>query len=133
MPFPQQWFLLLLSLLISRGFAGRTSSIQACKSLSLALPGQVSFPQDQVYEHSISSYAYIGTRLRPTCLASPKSTKDVTTIIKTLSNFNSVAFAVRSGGHNTNKGECISTRNILLDSDSVGRFRRRRRRNHYRP
>jgi hypothetical protein len=109
MPILQHYLLILLSLLIPKGFAERTSSMRACKSLSLNLPGQVSFPRDQVYEYSISSYAYIGTRLRPTCLASPRSTKDVATIIKTLSEFASVAFAIRSGGHNTNKGVYIFT------------------------
>jgi hypothetical protein len=97
----------LLFLSASRGIADDSNVIQACGSLYLTLPLQVYFPGSQGYEASISSYTYIGTRLRPTCLVCPKSTEDVSAIIKTLSNFDSVPFAIRSGGHNTNRGACV--------------------------
>jgi hypothetical protein len=100
----QQLFLLLLSLPFSRGQAGYSNTTLACGALYSTLPGQVSFPGSQGYENSISTYAYLGTRLRPTCLVSPKSTADVTAVIKILGDVDSVAFAIRGGGHNTNKG-----------------------------
>jgi hypothetical protein len=100
----QQSLLLLLSLLFSRGLAGYSNTTLACGALYSTLPGQVAFPGSQGYENSISTYAYLGTRLRPTCLVSPKSTADVTAVIKALGEFDSVAFAIRGGGHNTNKG-----------------------------
>ena len=94
----------LFSLAASEARAGYTKAYEACLSLSQTLPQQVSFPQSQGYEGSLSSYAYIGTRLRPACIVSPRTTRDVVAIIQTLGVFESVPFAVRSGGHNTNIG-----------------------------
>lgn len=96
--------LFLSTLPVSRGLFDNSNATQACDFLLSILPEQVYFPGSQDYEASISSYAYVGTRLRPTCLAVPKSTENVATIIKTLSKFSLVGFAIRSGGHNTNKG-----------------------------
>ncbi|KAJ4292083.1 hypothetical protein N0V90_009982 [Kalmusia sp. IMI 367209] len=50
------------------------------------------------YDHSVDSYAYAELRLRPTCIIGPKSVDDVSKAIKTLVQFPSVKFAVRSGG-----------------------------------
>lgn len=101
----EQSLLLLLSLPIFRGPANYSSTSQACESLSSTLPAQVYFPGSEDYEQSISSYTYIGTRLRPTCLVGPKSTGEVSIIIKLLGQYDPVAFAIRSGGHNTNLGK----------------------------
>jgi hypothetical protein len=92
------------SLTISGARAEYKQAYEACVTLSRILPEQVSFPQSQGYEESISSYAYIGTRLRPACIVSPKTTRDVVATIRTLGTFESVPFAIRSGGHNTNIG-----------------------------
>jgi FAD/FMN-containing dehydrogenase len=97
-------FAILVSLAVSGARSEYTKAYEACSSLSQILPGRVSFPQSQGYEDSLSSYAFIGTRLRPACIVSPKATGDVVTIIQTMGNFEAVPFAVRSGGHNTNIG-----------------------------
>jgi FAD/FMN-containing dehydrogenase len=121
MSFLQKLSRLLLSLSAPKGFAAAgNSSTQACQSLSTSLPGHVSFSHDRVYEDSISSYAYIGTRLRPTCLVTPKSADDVAIIVKILSGFDSVAFAVRSGGHNTNKGMRMADLDGLFHTNIAG-------------
>jgi len=98
---------LLLSLVL-RVTARLSNAPRACETLRTTLPGLIFFPSSEDYEKSISSYAFIGTRLRPTCLAAPKSKNDVVSIVQTLGKFESVAFAIRSGGHNTNKGRATS-------------------------
>ncbi|KAH7072187.1 hypothetical protein BKA63DRAFT_544548 [Paraphoma chrysanthemicola] len=113
---------ILLSLLASRGFADLGTSIKACQSLFSTLPGHVSFARDQGYEDSISSYAYIGTRLRPTCVVTPQSTEDVAVVIRVLNSFNSVAFAIRSGGHNTNKGFADIKDGVTIDLSAMNKI-----------
>ncbi|CBX90591.1 similar to FAD binding domain containing protein [Plenodomus lingam JN3] len=95
--------------------ASSSDASQACAALISYLPGKLSFPGNQQYEDSISSYAYIGTRLRPTCVAHPENTKEVAAIVKILSQSNSVEFAIRSGGHNTNRGFADIKEGITID------------------
>jgi FAD/FMN-containing dehydrogenase len=110
----RQLSLLLFSLFVSTGIADTGNATQACQFLQSILPGRIFFPGSQGYESSIASYAYLGTRLRPICVAGPQVSVDVVTIIKTLSIFNNVAFAIRSGGHNTNKGRQLTQCTCLL-------------------
>ncbi|KAF1921645.1 hypothetical protein BDU57DRAFT_584703 [Ampelomyces quisqualis] len=120
MSFLQKLSRLLLSLSAQKNFAAaRNSSMQACQSLSSIFPGHVSFPHDQVYEDSVSSYAFIGTRLRPTCLVTPRSTNDVAVVIMVLGDLDSVAFAIRSGGHNTNNGFADAADGITIDLSAM--------------
>ncbi|KAH7355632.1 hypothetical protein BKA66DRAFT_446467 [Pyrenochaeta sp. MPI-SDFR-AT-0127] len=119
MVFLQQLYWFLFSLPISKGIFGYNNTTQACVSLLSTLPGQVFFPGSKEYENSMSSYAYIGTRLRPTCLSCPKTTDDVAAIIQNLGKFDSVAFAVRSGGHNTNKGFADINDGITIDLSTI--------------
>jgi hypothetical protein len=125
----QLYLPLLVSLAITQVRASYSDALQACISLYRSLPEQVFFPQSQEYEASLSSYAYIGTRLRPTCLTTPKSTQDVVNTIRTLSHFESVPVAVRSGGHNTNIG-FYSHITMHFYSLMLCRFRERPKRNH---
>jgi hypothetical protein len=112
---------ILVSLAVSGARTEYNKAYEACLSLSQVLPGQVSFPQSQGYEDSLSSYAFIGTRLRPDCIVSPKATGDVVTIVRTLANFETVPFAVRSGGHNTNIGTSdYGTRRALYSDPDTG-------------
>lgn len=100
-------YLLFLCIFGTNSYTIDTS--KACVTLYLSLPKQVFFADSLSYEDSISSYAYIGTRLRPTCLAKPKTASDVAIITRVLGKFPSVQFAIRGGGHNTNRGTlCIT-------------------------
>ncbi|KAH7389519.1 hypothetical protein DE146DRAFT_767847 [Phaeosphaeria sp. MPI-PUGE-AT-0046c] len=114
-----QSFLLLLSLPASRGAVQPSEATQACQLLRSILPSQIFFPGSLNYNSSISSYAFVGTRLLPTCLAAPRSTNDVVAIVKVLSNFPTVAFAVRSGGHNTNKGFADIEDGVTIDMTAM--------------
>lgn len=100
----RQLFLLVFPLFLTTGTAHPGNATQACQFLQYILPGRIFLPGTPTYESSIASYAFLGTRLRPICLARPRVSIDVVTIVKTLSAFHDVAFAIRSGGHNTNKG-----------------------------
>jgi hypothetical protein len=97
-------FWLLFSLLAFVESSALNNPKDACASLSLSLADHVSFPREMVYEESVSSYAFNETQLRPTCLVTPTSPEDVAIVVQILSSFSLVAFAIRSGGHNTNKG-----------------------------
>jgi hypothetical protein len=97
-------FVLLLYLAVSIAAFNISDATQACEFLYQTLPQRISFPQYLAYENSLSSYAYLGTRIRPTCIASPTSSDDVIAIVRTLRAFSSVPFAIRGGGHNTNIG-----------------------------
>lgn len=66
--------------------------------LASQLPGQVSFKQDATYGASIHSYFYQQARLAPQCIVFPKSSSDVSRIVKTLARMRAKA-AVRGGGH----------------------------------
>src|SRR5690242_20098733 len=99
-----QAILLILLLCVFGTNAHTVDTSKACVTLYLSLPKQVFFAKSPGFEESISSYAYIGTRLRPTCLAIPTTTNDVAIITRIMGRFPSVKFAVRGGGHNTNKG-----------------------------
>ncbi|KAJ8118417.1 hypothetical protein OPT61_g610 [Boeremia exigua] len=111
--------LLLLSFAISRALADQIETGLACLSLFETLPGRVSFPQWKGYEESLSSYAYLSTRLHPDCIVSPQSREDVIAIIRTLGLFESVEFAVRGGGHNTNIGFANIEDGITVDLSAM--------------
>jgi hypothetical protein len=86
----------------SLGEYGETS--QACTKLDSELPGRVYYPESAAFEQSVASYAYAETRLRPNCIFGPQRVEDVTKAIRILTKYPSVEFAIRSGGHNSNKG-----------------------------
>ena len=96
---------LLTPLLASFALAKYNSIQTACECLSARFPDRVYYPASQSYEQSVNSYAYVGPRLRPNCIVGPQSVKDVSEAVKELVKYLSVVFAVRSGGHNINKGK----------------------------
>jgi FAD/FMN-containing dehydrogenase len=75
----------------------------ALELLQLRLPGRVHLPDDEAYEASIASYAYVQTRLSPACIVRPEPAGDVATAVGILGE-SGVRFAVRGGGHNVNAG-----------------------------
>ncbi|KAJ4985683.1 FAD binding domain-containing protein [Stagonosporopsis vannaccii] len=111
----KQAIFLLLFFCTFETIAHTADTAKACVTLYLSLPRQVFFANSSSYEDSVSSYAYVGTRLRPTCLARPKTTNDVAIITKTMGKFPSVGFAVRGGGHNTNIGFAGINDGVTID------------------
>ena len=83
---------------VSDCMAASFENSNVCSSLESQFPGQVSYPKDASYGASISSYFYQEARLAPQCIVFPKTTSDVSRIVKTISELRAKA-AVRGGGH----------------------------------
>lgn len=89
-----------------------------CKALANALPGRVHFPGSIQYTTSDSSYfAAFENELSPTCIIQPRSTAEVSTIIKTIgSSFRGqVQLAIRGGGHAPWAGAANIDNGITMD------------------
>ncbi|KAL9071727.1 MAG: hypothetical protein Q9161_003991 [Pseudevernia consocians] len=78
--------------------AASSDNSNLCSTLASQLPGQISYAQDADYAASIESYFYQQARLGPQCIVYPKSTSDISRIVKTLVARQGKA-AVRGGGH----------------------------------
>lgn len=78
---------------------------QACAVLESELPGRVYYPNSTAFEASVNSYNYLESRLRPNCILGPEQASEVQKAVQVLTKYPSVQFAVRSGGHNINKGK----------------------------
>ncbi|KAF1994526.1 FAD-binding domain-containing protein [Amniculicola lignicola CBS 123094] len=70
----------------------------ACTALAAVLPGDVAYPNTTAFFQSTSYWSEQQFETRPSCFVTPKSTKAVSTILKTLTQGN-WPFTVKSGGH----------------------------------
>jgi len=81
-----------------------TRGLFQCAALKLALPEKVSYPGNLAYNESVTSYwSEQEETVRPTCVVTPTSSRDVAVAVSLLSIGGSVLpgrceFAVRSGG-----------------------------------
>ncbi len=75
----------------------------AALSSSADLGSRVSFPSDQPYNASISSYWSVLAQLPPSCVFEPTSADEVSTAVKILVPAN-CKFAIRGGGHTPWRG-----------------------------
>ncbi|KAF2129353.1 FAD-binding domain-containing protein [Dothidotthia symphoricarpi CBS 119687] len=91
-------------LALSSVVASSDPTMSTCKTLSVALPDEVFFPETDSYNASVLSYPFVQLRLESTCIVRPKTTHDVVTIITTLNESNRTRFAIKGGGHNANVG-----------------------------
>lgn len=78
--------------------AASSHNANPCYTLSSQFPDQVSYPQEANYEASIKFYFYQQARLAPQCIVYPKSTSDVSRIVKIIAGMQAKA-AIRGGGH----------------------------------
>ncbi|KAL8932158.1 MAG: hypothetical protein Q9216_006943 [Gyalolechia sp. 2 TL-2023] len=87
-----------------------SSASKCCASLESALPGKTfsSTNQANLYQKSVASYFSVQDRLRPNCFVTPTTTKDVSKIVKLLSEA-SCKFAIKAGGH----GQPVGASNIV--------------------
>lgn len=58
------------------------------------------WPGDEAYRHSSNSWWSANARFHPACIVQPKTTEDVSEIVKTLSKLPHGHITIRSGGHN---------------------------------
>ena len=81
-----------------------TTCLLQCAALKLALPDKVSYSGDVAYNASVSSYwSEQEESIRPTCVVTPNTSRDVALAVALLNVGGSVLpgrceFAVRSGG-----------------------------------
>ena len=82
-----------------------------CTAIAAAFSNQTYTPTDRstAYDQSIASYFSVQDRLTPNCIVAPKTTRDVSKIVKLLS-LGSCHFAIRSGGH----GLLVGSSNIAV-------------------
>ncbi|KAK3314825.1 hypothetical protein B0H66DRAFT_563727 [Apodospora peruviana] len=75
-----------------------------CSKLNSALPDLVFLPNTSSYA-SLNTHRWSNTSiLSPSCIVTPASARDVSSIVKTLTIGNNCAFSIKSGGHNPNTG-----------------------------
>ncbi|OAQ59558.2 FAD binding domain-containing protein [Pochonia chlamydosporia 170] len=91
-----------------------------CADISSRLPGKVTYPGDKAYNISEKSYAYANQQTQqPSCIVQPTTTEDVATAVKLLKKAPQVSFAVRSGGHATNRGFSNIDGGVTLDLTAI--------------
>ena len=79
----------------------------ACNTIDILLPGVVAFPIRDLIRFQTELQAYwsgADSDLVPACITFPLNATQTSTIVKVLNNYTDVAFAIKSGGHNTNPG-----------------------------
>lgn len=82
-------------------------STAACNAIDILLPGVVAFPVRDLIRFQAELQAYwsgADSDLVPACITFPLNATQTSTIVKVLNNYTDVAFAIKSGGHNTNPG-----------------------------
>lgn len=78
-------------------------SLNACTSLSWALPGKVSYRNSSAFAVSNDYWSARQSDVSPECFAYPESTGDISVMVKILASI-SAPFTVKSGGHTAHLG-----------------------------
>lgn len=92
-----------------------------CAALASILGDAVSFPGDETYESSQTSYfSQQQSSVHPNCVASPSTADDVSTILRTLykskdASHKPCKFAIRSGGHMIHRGASNIDGGVTID------------------
>ena len=112
---------LSFTLAVSRVVSALTATnIPVCSLIARQLGSKVSFPSQVPYNASIASYWYQQERLSPSCVVSPTSSEDVSTVIKLLTkasndSTNAPALSIRSGGHAPLPGAANANDGVTID------------------
>ncbi|EEA23203.1 hypothetical protein TMatcc_002060 [Talaromyces marneffei ATCC 18224] len=103
-----------------------SASAFCCSILSLLLPDKITFPGNETYAASLTSYySAQENSVSPACIASPQSAEDVSKIVHTLTTAvntnasNSCPFAIRSGGHTSYAGSANVQDGVTIDMRGV--------------
>lgn len=81
------------------------------------LANRVVYPNSGAYEKSVGSYWAENVQLDPICIVQPRSARDVSLAVSTLTSIENGAckFAVRSGGHTTWAGANDISNGVTID------------------
>lgn len=85
-----------------------------CNELSGLLPGNVNFPNSTSYITQNIYWSNRQSEVFPTCFVTPRSTSDVSIIMKTLISLEA-AFTVKSGGHTAFAGGSNINNGVTID------------------
>lgn len=95
--------------------APSANTTQACKEISTAIPGRVSYPLSIPYFSETQKYWSTLLRdLDPACLVLPVSAQEVSVAVKVLNKYPDVNFAAKSGGHDPNAGHGSVQDGVLI-------------------
>ncbi|KAL2751866.1 hypothetical protein ACRALDRAFT_1066341 [Sodiomyces alcalophilus JCM 7366] len=95
-------------------------TVRTCRDLASLLPDRVSFPGEEGYNASVSSYAYVQQQTQtPLCIVKPSTAAQVASVLDVLRESPTTAFAVRSGGHATNRGFSNIDGGVTVDLSSI--------------
>ena len=95
----------------------QTDIASACSALNSSLPGRVSFPGNSNYTTEMSHYWNEGLKSdTPSCIVQPESAQEVATSVTLLgqSQYQSVPFTVKSGGHDPNPGHSAINNGVII-------------------
>lgn len=105
-------------------FAYAAAAHGICAALGSLLPRQLALPGDSAYTTSESSYAYANQQTqKPSCIVKPTCAADVSLVVKTLRKYPGSPFAIRSGGHATNRGFSNIDGGVTVDLTSLNTVR----------
>ncbi|KAF4997429.1 hypothetical protein FGRMN_3793 [Fusarium graminum] len=90
------------------------SQFSQCAALAEAFPGDVAYPNSRSYVQANDYWSERQAEVHPKCFVTPRTTKDVSAIIKTLTKRNA-AFSVKSGGHTAFAGGSNAADGITID------------------
>lgn len=114
MQWPSRHLGILLLLIIVPACVAAPS--RTCADIASQLPNRVAYPGDEAYNTSEKSYAYANQQTqKPSCIVQPSSAADVAAAVNVLRKSPHVPFAIRSGGHATNRGFSNIDCSVTLD------------------
>ncbi|KAI0532201.1 FAD-binding domain-containing protein [Xylaria digitata] len=122
-----QYFLITTTLLGFQAIAEsiRQASLAAssicCQVIQGAGIPNVYFPNDAVYLERVESYWSLTSQLTPECFVLPRSTEEVSVLIKTLVKETQCQFAIRGGGHSSTAGANNIEDGVTIDLSLLNR------------
>ncbi|KAF4333310.1 6-hydroxy-d-nicotine oxidase [Fusarium beomiforme] len=100
--------------------APSASTKKACDEISNAIPGRVSQPFTINYNSQSSGYwSTVLREIKPACVVTAKSAKDVSTAVTILNKYPDVKFAAKSGGHDPNPGHATAGDGVLISLNEM--------------
>lgn len=115
---------LLLGIVGATGLSRQTDNIDPCKLIESRIPSRISYPNDRVYNESLSSYySAQESDLQPACIFTPRDAAEVSAFIKVIAHTceqtpntaKQPQFAIRSGGHTIWGGAANIEGGITID------------------
>ncbi|KAF4455710.1 hypothetical protein F53441_2027 [Fusarium austroafricanum] len=100
--------------------APSASTKKACEEISKSIPGRVSLPFTINFNTESSSYWSTALReIKPACVVTAKSAKDVSTAVTILNKYPDVKFAAKSGGHDPNPTHATAGNGVLISLNEM--------------